>query len=209
MATKKTVKKAPAVVKATPEAQEVRADGEHNKYPVYHGCIRFDDDNIVEVSIRNNTPMFLYNGQPLKTYSGANMLAVLTDDLPAQTINYRLSKAYFTDDVVVSTTQPLLYINDNARAYAFKGNIPNGALRITSSSLSHVCDIWVNNQPSGNIMIRSNPDNHYRNIRLHCCFPRGEISDNTIISWGFYSPDVVTFDETFPTETEFFEMYGG
>lgn len=63
MATKKTVKKAPAVVKATPETREVGTDGEYNKYPKYHGCLRFDDDNIFEITKDDAGIRVLYNNE--------------------------------------------------------------------------------------------------------------------------------------------------
>ena len=206
MATKKTVNKAPAVVRETPEVQEVRSDGEYNKYPVYHGNIRFDDDNIVSADITNGTPVLKYNGEivekTITEYAG-EVIIKLSNNV-GNMVNARASKIYCnvafpgggsTTNSVITVTPTTNPMN---RKYAFKESCPINTIRVQTDT---EIDIYLNKRPANNAF-SENVTGTYNKINLYCNFNKQ--SDSDVSEWGF-SAAKVHYNVPFPSADDFFE----
>ena len=211
MATKKTVKKVLPVVKATPEVQEVRADGEYNKYPVYHGCIRFDDDNIVEVNIINGTPSFKYNGEEIKEspayLDDINTLIKISND---KTMSYDSRKELIYTEAefnnyIAGARSTWSIISSLTRAVAIVQEMTTG---FDAATLRN-CDLWFNVKPHTTYFFYPSPSSPQR-INIHFCFDSSIVTEDELTAWGLTgSAYHITYNEKFPTRDEFFEMYGG
>jgi len=197
MATKKTVKKAPAVVRDTPEVQEARADGEYNKYPVYHGCLRFDDDNIVSSFIDDNKYSIIkINDEEVGgSYTSlAEMLIV--DPTRITPLGNKITYAYFNTDPGSGdgTNSSVINIGSKCKKLAFADTINSiDLVRILSTSSRNV-DVYLNKEPTSNFVSLATgaSDDGWK---VHCNF------SDTGRRFGFVNATFI-FNESFPGPAE-------
>lgn len=91
-------------------------DGEYNKYPKYHGCLRFDDDNIY--TVKNGLASF--NGSP--ALGIGNAVVKLSGSDNAARLNRKVIAGYFNTDFGPGTkaNDACLIIPPDGLVYAFK-----------------------------------------------------------------------------------------
>ena len=208
MATKKTVKKAPAVVRATPETQEVRTDGEYNKYPKYHGCIRFDDDHIVEVNIINDKIEVLYNGGNPFTVA-ADMLINLSKSSTglSSDLHRRWGAAYFKNVSYIGSSFLILDSTislENPYALAFAKSVTQAGAIIVNGSIKPKVDLWLKEKPTAAMFNFSSQNSGPQNMKVYCAFDTASASE--ISAWGLTGA-TFNYNVEWPDEATFMERY--
>ncbi len=180
------------VLMNTGETRDAVNDGEYNKYPVYHGCIRFDDDNIICAKIENQNPSIYYNNT-LYADKGIASADGFVKWSAAGGLTSILTRAFFNGYARGSSaTSPfvLLYFENSVLAFDRAGIY---TLRITSNMATHAT-IYLKQQPANDaFVIGPGGDDH--NITINCAFPAvdKDISD----LWGFPNA-VINFNVPYP-----------
>lgn len=211
MVTKKAVKSADLELKEiqTEELQDMEEtalrtegtrdsnnDGEYNKYPLYHGCIRFDDDNIVCV-----TPDSV---RLPATVTITDIIGGVTD-LKYRFKNFTYIKSLNTN-IGGSSGNPLINVPTFIeRVQAFYLDVPTLGdyfLGVASNAKCDV-DIYIKTASLGNI---GNPlivDQSTRSINVYY---DGDITDDFKAKIGV--PNAVYHGNyTLPDVSEFIERY--
>lgn len=145
-------------------------DGEYNKYPVYHGCLRFDDKNIIEADVSENAVSVSYNGEPIGG-SMHNEDVVVLDPNKQSLLSTKIIKAYFSNDVGhgSSETSPLIAVGSSLQKIAFKSELQGLIMRFYSYS-SVQCQIYLLKPPVGNVFLVDSGIQQ-RDITVYCAFP--------------------------------------
>ena len=167
--------------------------GEYNKYPKYHGCIRFDDDAIVSAFIDdNNYSIIKLNDEEVGGTYTTNAELLIVDPTRLLSLGNKIRYAYFNTDPGSGdgATVPVISPSSKCKKLAFADTINSKDLvRITSTSSKDV-DVYLNKTPTSDFFSIASgaSDNGWR---VHCNF------SDTGDRFGFVDATFI-FNEPFP-----------
>lgn len=172
-------------------------DGEYNKYPKYHGCIRFDDDTIVSSFIDdNNYSIIKINDEEVGGTYTANAELLLVDPTRLTPLGNKIKYAYFNSDPGSGgdATAPVIIPGSKLKKLAFANTINSEYLiRIIKTSSKDV-DVYLNKIPASDFFsIASGASD--TGWRVHCNF------SDTGARFGFVNATFY-FNEPFPGPAE-------
>lgn len=167
-------------------------DGVYNKYPIYHGNLRFDDNVVSAFIDDNNYSIIKLNDEEVGGTYTKNTDLLLLDPSRLSALGSKIVNAYFNTDPGSGgdATVPVITPSSKCKKLAFADTINSRYLvRIISTSSKDV-DVYLNKMPTSDfISIASGGSDD--GWRVHCNF------SDTGDRFGFVDATFI-FNEPFP-----------
>lgn len=154
------------------------------KYPLYHGLIRYDDNNIAEAvaGLKNFISIYGDNNSPLSN---------------------KIRKGYFGEAIGngVSATSPFIQCFGYTKVLAFEKALGTNSIRLSASFTTDLV-VYLKEVPDpGSLTYVSGVDE--TGVTINCAFD--PVATSVSNAWG-WAKATVNYNVDFPTPSELFAM---